>query len=174
MRGLRRGASLDARRETTDVERITAVAAASRAGLTPAESWRAWGPDVVLDEEGAPDLGASPVAREARVAARLAHQAGVPLADVLDELARVERSRSSARLRRETALAGPRASAQMLAWLPVAGLTLGALVEPGTVKLLAATPVGWALLGASGALMWLGRTWMRSLVRVAAQAGEVP
>jgi tight adherence protein B len=159
----------------TDIERIVAVASASRAGLGAADAWLAWDPDLELDGEGAPVWDRDdPLAGEACAAARLAHASGVPLADVLDALARVERARIGADQRREAALAGARASARVLAWLPAVGMTLGLAVEPRTATVLLGTPFGWALLCASGLLVWLGRWWMRALVRSAVAAGRVP
>lgn len=161
--------------ETTDVERITAVGAASRAGLPAADAWRAWDPGLELDADGAPLWDRDDrLAHEARAAARLAHAAGIPLAEVLDSLARVERARNQAERRREAALAGARASARILVWLPAAGLGLGLLVEPRTATVLFATPFGWALLIGAGLLVWLGTWWMRALVRAAVEAGRVP
>ena len=40
--------------QRTDVERLVAVAAASRAGLGASDAWRAWEPSVTLDGAGAP------------------------------------------------------------------------------------------------------------------------
>ncbi len=161
--------------QRTDIERIVAVAAASRAGLGAADAWRAWDPSVDLDGEGAPIWDREDVlASEACAAARLAHASGVPLADVLDALARVERARVGAIRRRQAALAGARASARVLGWLPAVGMVLGLAVEPRTAAVLVGTPFGWALLGASGLLVWLGRWWMRALVRSAVAAGRVP
>ncbi|WP_291381518.1 hypothetical protein [Demequina sp.] len=161
--------------QPTDVERIVAVAAGSRAGLGAADAWRAWDPALTLDGDGAPAWDREDaLAAEARAAARLAHASGVPLADVLDALARVERARIGAARRRQAALAGARASARVLAWLPAVGMALGLAVEPRTATVLLGTPFGWALLGASGLLVWLGRWWMRRLVRSAVAAGGVP
>ncbi len=161
--------------QPTDIERIVAVAAASRAGQGAADAWRAWDPRLDLDGDGAPEWDREDaLAREACAAARLAHASGVPLADVLDALARVERARVGATRRREAALAGARASARVLAWLPGVGMALGVVVEPRTVAVLLGTPFGWGLLGASGLLAWLGRWWMRALVRSAVAAGSVP
>jgi len=161
--------------QPTDIESLVAVAAASRAGQGAADAWRAWDPTLNLDGDGAPVWGRDDaLAHEARAAARLAHAAGVPLADVLDALARVERARSDAARRRQAALAGARASARVLAWLPAVGMALGLLVEPRTAAVLVGTPFGWALLGTSGLLVWLGRWWMSALVRSAVVAGRVP
>lgn len=159
----------------TDVERIVGVASASRAGLSAADAWRAWDSALELDGDGAPEWDRDDaLAHEARAAARLAHASGVPLADVLDALARVERARVDASRRRHAALAGARASARVLAWLPAVGMALGVLVEPRTAAVLLSSPFGWVLLGMSGLLVWLGRWWMRALVRGAVAAGHVP
>ncbi|MCB2412835.1 hypothetical protein LGT39_08250 [Demequina sp. TTPB684] len=161
--------------QVTDIERLVAVAAASRAGLPAAQAWRAWEPTLALDHEGAPLWDRDDVlTSEARAAARLAYRSGVPLADVLDCLVRVAKARADAARRREAALAGATASARVLAWLPAAGVLLGVIVEPKTAAVLLATPLGWALLSVSGLLVWLGRWWMRALVRAAERAGVVP
>jgi len=161
--------------QPTDIERIVAVASASRAGLGAADAWLAWDTDLELDGDGAPVWDRDDaLAGEACAAARLAHSSGVPLADVLDALARVERARIGAIRRRQAALAGARASARVLAWLPAVGMAMGVVVEPRTAAVLLGTPFGWALVGTSGLLVWLGRWWMRALVRNAVAAGQVP
>jgi tight adherence protein B len=161
--------------EPTDMERIVAVASASRAGLGAAEAWLAWDPNLELDRHGAPVWERDDaLAGELCAAARLAHSSGIPLADVLDALARVERARIGAIRRRQAAVAGARASARVLVWLPAVGMALGVAVEPRTAPVLLGTPSGWALLATSGVLVWLGRWWMRALVRSAVAAGQVP
>jgi len=166
----------------SDSERLAAVAAASRAGASATDAWREWdagggggggGGMAVVD--GVPDLRRSdPLARDVIAAARLAHSSGVPLADLVSALARVEAAREAARLSREASLAGPRASARLLGWLPIAGLALGAIVEPRTLLVLAATPFGWVLCAVAAALVVVGRRWMSALVRGATEAGRVP
>ena len=144
-----------AQRELTD-----AVAAVGmlRAGLAPADVYVAvgWG------EPGADGVPpGAPVA--AAVAARLAHRTGAPLAPVLEAMARASRARMEAAIVAEAALAGPRLSARILAWLPVVGLGMSVVVEPGVVRVLA-TPLGAAALALALGLTWAGRAWMRRLV----------
>ncbi len=159
----------------TDAERLTAVAAASRAGASTTDSWGEWGDGVCTDDEGVPILGREDdLARDAIAAARLAHASGVPLAALVSSLARVEAVRESARLAVSVAMAGPRASARLLGWLPPAGLAMGAIVEPGVIKVLATTGLGWGLIVSAVALMAIGRRWMTVLLRTATAAGEVP
>lgn len=149
------GVTHGAERELAD-----AVAAVGmlRAGLTPAQAFAAigWG------EAGAD--GAPPNAPAAgAVAARLAHQTGAPLAPVLEALARSARSRLDAAVVAEAALAGPRLSARILAWLPVVGLAMGVVIEPGVVAVLG-TVLGAVALGAAAMLTIAGRWWMSTLV----------
>jgi len=178
----RRGVVAPMEAAASDSERLAAVAAASRAGASATDAWREWdagggggggGGMAVVD--GVPDLRRSdPLARDVIAAARLAHSSGVPLADLVSALARVEAAREAARLSREASLAGPRASARLLGWLPIAGLALGAIVEPRTLLVLAATPFGWVLCAVAAALVVVGRRWMSALVRGATEAGRVP
>lgn len=161
--------------EPTDAERLAAVAAASRAGASAAESWAEWGSGVVTSDEGVPNLGRDdPLARDAIAAARLAHASGVPLSALISSLARVEAVRENARLAVTVAMAGPRASARLLGWLPGVGLVVGAIVEPRTIKVLVTTGLGWGLIVVAATLMAIGRRWMTALLRTASAAGEVP
>ncbi|NYI40282.1 type II secretion system F family protein [Demequina lutea] len=159
----------------TDAERLAAVAAASRAGASAWESWRQWGDDTATTDEGVPILNRDDaLARDAIAAARLAHESGVPLADLVSSLARVEAVRENARLAVGVAMAGPRASASLLGWLPVAGLLVSAVVDPRTVAVLATTRLGWGLIVVAVGLTAMGRRWMTTLLRTASAAGAVP
>ena len=89
---------------------------------------------------------------------------GAALAHVLDACAEAAREEADAELAREAALAGPRLSARVLAWLPLVGLGLALLVDGSVVRVFA-TPIGVGLLGLGAALMLCGRWWMRHLVR---------
>ncbi|WP_284327873.1 type II secretion system F family protein [Demequina litorisediminis] len=55
-------------------------------------------------------------------------------------------------------------SARVLAWLPLAGLGLAALLDPGALRLVATEPVGWVLLTIGAVLTWIGRRWTRALL----------
>ena len=171
-RGLSAGREPD---RATDAERLAAVAAASRSGASAREAWGEWGGETVLTDDGVPILDREDdLARDAMAAARLAHESGVPLADLVSALARVEAVRENARLAVAVAMAGPRASANLLGWLPVAGLAVGAAVEPRTIAVLATTELGWALVFVAVVLMALGRRWMAALLRTASSSGEIP
>ena len=88
------------------------------------------------------------------------------VADGLEEDARVE-------VERQAVLAGPVASARLLAGLPVAGMVACQLVGLGTFRILFMTVLGWFLLGVGAALLAFGYVWSRAYVRDARAAGRV-
>ena len=158
-------------------ERLAAVAATSRAGASVAEAWHEWGDGVEWDARHGCLLGSAtegtPAVRviaDAERATRLSATAGVPLADVLDALARIEAQREEAETARSVAAAGPRASARTLMWLPAAGFALGVIVEPRVVSILA-SGLGIALIICASVLTWAGRRWLTALLNAAASNG---
>jgi tight adherence protein B len=161
---------------------IEAVAAQVRGGAVPSLAW-----DAAVDVMGGPGdelprARGEPLAEVLRrsgpgdrvvlsVAAAwaLADDVGAPLADLLDELGAGLRAEAEVDAEVDAALAGPRATAQLLAVLPVAGIGLGELIGAEPLSVLLTTPVG-RLSGAVGiALAVGGQLWTRRLVaRVAA------
>ncbi|KZM76189.1 hypothetical protein A0J59_20960 [Cellulosimicrobium sp. I38E] len=149
-----------------------------RSGAAPGVAWeRAVG--VRVDAAGvprvaelAPHVGGPATARALVAACRLAVEVGAPLAFVLDEVAASVAADAEARAERDAALAGPRATARVLLWLPAVGVLLG--------YVLGADPLGTATdggLGTAGVLLGLvlllaGRTWSARLVERARSAGE--
>lgn len=145
-----------------------------RAGLTPAQAWAGAGIGGV-DVAGVPaGLGEGPTPAAVRAACRLAHEAGTPLAVVLEAVAQQARVECDAQAARAAAMAGPRMSATILGWLPAAGLGMGALVDSRALQILFMTPLGWVLLVTAASLAWAGRRWMRYLVESARTAGAEP
>src|SRR5690606_13925557 len=87
-------------------------------GVPPKLAW--------LEEATRAGLPAERAALAATVAAcRLTHELGAPLADVLERCAHGITEAAQAQDARRVALAGPRSTARLLGWLPVAGLLLG-------------------------------------------------
>jgi tight adherence protein B len=160
------------------------VAALTRAGLPPAETWRvlaargdataplcrAVARVVSLGGTSAEGLrraaagGAGPVAWLA-LACTVSQTCGAPLAEVLDGVARTVREEQQAQRERDAALAGPRATAAVLTWLPLAGLGLGALTGTNSLTVLVTTGPGQVCLAIGGCLWWTGRWWMSQLLR---------
>ncbi len=161
---------------------IEAVGAQVRAGAPPDLAWDA----AVEVVEGASDRlprgPGEPVADALRRAApgdrvvlavaaawSLAEDVGAPLADVLDQLAVGLRSDADVDGEIEASLAGPRATARLLAALPVAGIAIGELIGAHPVRVLVTTPVGRVCAVAGVALGVLGQLWSRQLVAATAR-----
>ena len=96
-------------------------------------------------------------------AMRVARQAGGELARVLDEVTETlkDRERMTRELRAATAQA--RASAVVVAALPVVFLVLMSAGAGDQTHLLFGTPIGWVLLVVGGSLEGAGILWIRKL-----------
>ena len=99
---------------------------------------------------------------------RLSERHGVGLAEVLDAARRDLDHRVRAARRLAATLAGPRASAVVLAALPPFGLMLGQAVGAAPWRVLAGTGLGQALLVAGCALTCLGLGWSARITSKAA------
>ncbi|MFE5341918.1 type II secretion system F family protein [Isoptericola sp. NPDC056578] len=157
---------------------VAQVMALLRSGAPPAAAWsRALA--VPVDATGVPDLAAlAPVvggaghARSVVAAAVLSRDVGAPLASVLDAVSGALVAEAEARGEREASLAGPRATARVLMWLPLLGAALG--------WVLGADPLATAFDGGVGSvavclgllLLAAGWVWTRRLVAAARAAGE--
>ena len=99
-------------------------------------------------------------------------RSGAPPAAVLDRFAAATRAEIAQREERSVALAGPRATATVLAVLPLVAPGLGWLMGADPVGTLAGTSAGRCCL-VVGAAAWLaGRWWTGRLVASAARAGS--
>jgi len=130
------------------------AAAAARAGADAAEELR-----VVAETPGCSAL------RGVAAAWRVTQDAGGPVADVLDRLGRALDASAERRLALDAALAAPRATAVLLAALPLLGVALGESVGAHPVTLLLHRPVGWALLAGAVLLDGVGVLWVSRLAR---------
>lgn len=173
---------------------VTEVATMLRAGAPPASAWARVG--VLADMSGVPDAqalrarcadGAAQgwarvLARSARAPSpdrhvvgvvagcRVAADVGASLAPVLDGVAAAVVRAREGEARRAAALAGPRATARLLGWLPVGGLGVAVLMGAGPGSSGAGQGVTTVAIGAGALLMLAGRAWTRRLVREAAGA----
>ncbi|WP_144018439.1 type II secretion system F family protein [Demequina sp. NBRC 110051] len=144
-------------------------------GLPPAQAWSLAGLPVADDGRPTVPGADAVVTRAVAASATLADEGGMPLAAVLRRVLAVLHAREEAADAREAALAGPRMSARVLGWLPLAGLGLAAALDPGALRLVALTPLGWVLLVGAGLLTWVGRRWTRALLsRAEPPAEDVP
>ncbi|MFF4696493.1 type II secretion system F family protein [Streptomyces chattanoogensis] len=183
-----RSAERERDRRTAEVIGLcTAVAGELRAGRQPDRALLATGVRG-LGEEGAAVVAAAryggDVPRALRTAARLpgaegltgvaacwqvAVQGGAGLASGLERIADGLRARRDQREELRAQLAGPRATALMLALLPVAGLAMGGALGADPLRVLLHTPAGWGCLAVGGLLEWGGMAWT---ARIVADAGE--
>ncbi|MFI2709094.1 type II secretion system F family protein [Micromonospora sp. NPDC018662] len=143
-RRTRRAAEQDHR---CDLDRLGAVAADLRAGLPAGR---------VLDD------GAGRIARLARAAVRLADRTGAPLADLLERIEADARAADRGLAAAAAQAAGARATAWLLAALPLGGIGLGYAIGVDPVAVLLHTPVGGgsavaAVLLQVGGLLWAER-----------------
>ncbi|MFG1737795.1 hypothetical protein ACGFLT_07210 [Micromonospora chalcea] len=138
-----RAAALAHRR---DLDRLAAVAADLRAGL-PAD----------LDD------GPGRVARLARAAGKLADSTGAPLADLLERIEADARAADRGLAAAAAQAAGARATAWLLAALPLGGIGLGYGIGVDPVAVLLHTPVGGGSALAAVALQVGGLLWAERL-----------
>ncbi|WP_353813297.1 type II secretion system F family protein [Agromyces sp. SYSU T00266] len=109
--------------------------------------------------------GAAPAWAVLAAAWAVADASGAPLARCLAMIA--ASLRDEAQLRREAAalLAGPAASARLVASLPLVSIAFGALLGFDTLGVLLGGPIGFACLALGSALLWGGARWNRALIR---------
>lgn len=176
------------------VEACGALAAELRAGRTPAEALAVaaalspgptgatlrsastaagWGGDVPAAlRSGAADSAVPEVLRALAACWQVCATAGSGLAAAVDSVADGVRARRHQERAVAAALAGPRASAVLLALLPLVGTALAAGLGARPLHVLLHTPLGIACLLVGGALDLVGLAWTRALVsRAAAAAG---
>lgn len=116
-----------------------------------------------LASEGAPQAGA-PEWERIRAAVRLSARTGCSLAAVARALEDDLRARNRELQELRTATAGPRASATVLAGLPVLGLLMGSGIGAHPWTVLTTTGAGQVLLVAGVALEAAGIAWTGRLV----------
>ena len=131
-----------------DLDRLAAVAADLRAGL-PAD--------------GGADDGPGRVARLARAAGRLADRTGAPLADLLERIEADARAADRGLAAAAAQAAGARATAWLLAALPLGGIGLGYGIGVDPVAVLLHTPVGAGSAVAAVVLQVGGLLWAERL-----------
>lgn len=150
-------------------EVLVGVAAALRSGATPAAAWTA---GLAVPVRGSvpyvTDLapaGATAPARAVVAAAQVADELGAPLAGVLDRVAEALAADDEAAADVAAAVAGPRASARVLGWLPVLAALLGAALGADLVGAVRRGGLPAAAIVAGMVLTVVGRAWSAALIR---------
>jgi tight adherence protein B len=100
----------------------------------------------------------------------VAVQGGAGLADGLDRVAAALRAERDQRDDLRAQLAGPKATAGMLALLPAFGVLLGVSLGADPLRVLFHTTVGLGCLLVCVALEWAGLSWTDRIVRAAEEA----
>ncbi|MBE9374171.1 type II secretion system F family protein [Saccharopolyspora sp. HNM0983] len=134
-------------------ELLTRLASATRLGA---------GVGRIAEEHAVPR---APLAQLCR-AWDLADRHGVGLAELLESVRRTLHQRAARVRDLESKMAGPRATARLLAVLPVFGLVMGESLGAGPVSVLSGTAVGQLLVLLGGALLCAGLGWTNRLTAV--------
>ena len=153
----RRTATAVARARARQLDHLGALAADLRAGL-PAPPI-----DALPDLAGS---GAGPGRRVltlARAAWRLAEQTGAPLAELIERIEADARAMDRAVSSAAAQAAGARATAWLLAGLPVGGIALGYGIGVDALDVLLHTPIGAGCAIAAAALQLAGLAWAERL-----------
>lgn len=173
--------SSGAERRRAELEWVEALAGETRAGRDPASAVLAAGPlalaspAVVLATAAAgsggdvaaalrSDAAASDLVRAVAACWEVAHGSGAGLSASLTALA--DAARENERVRRDlrAGLAEPRATAWVLAGLPLVGLALGASLGADPLAWLLGTTIGRLVLGAGLVLEAIGVLWSWRIV----------
>jgi len=159
---------------------VLGFAADLRAGLALGPAWRAAEEALRQAESGLLARGrggrdrggagtggpVTVVAQRLAAATALAEACGAPLADVLERLDTHLRAVQRAQAAADSEAAGVRASAALLAVMPLAGLGLGVAVGVDPWRVLLHTPVGSAALGLAVVLQLVGIAWTARLAHL--------
>lgn len=142
----------------------------SQEALRAAAAAAQWGGDVpaVLLAEASSSCSVPEVLRGLAACWQVCTRAGSGLAAAVERLAEGLRARQAQERAVEAALAGPRASAGLLALLPLMGIALAAGLGARPVHVLLHTPLGVACLVAGTGLDTVGLWWTGRLVSHAA------
>lgn len=157
---------------------VMQVVALLRAGSPPGSAWsRAVGVGVDLtgvpDADGLAHLLGARHAQAVGAATRLALDISAPLGHVLEQVAGTLVAEAESRAERDAALAGPRTTARLLMWLPVAGSLLGWALGGDPVATATDGGVGTVAVSLGLVLLLVGRLWSDRLV-AAARGADPP
>lgn len=161
------------------VQALGALAADLQAGLPPASAllgsggdpsaWPATEAAIRLDGDVlaglAIDARAQPVLRQLGACWQVGSTTGAGLALAVRRLAASARAAEDVRVGLESQLAGPRATARMLAVLPAVGVAFGSMLGSDPLSWLLTTTAGWMCLTAGLGLTAVGMSWTARIAR---------
>ena len=147
---------------------LGAAAADLRAGLPPAAALAGL-PPAAVGPPGAAPAGLPPaadlLAARAGAALRLADRTGAPLADLLERIEADARTADRTHAAAQAQAAGARATALLLAALPVGGIALGYSMGVDPLSVLRFTPLGAACAAGAIVLQLAGLVWSQRLAQ---------
>lgn len=167
----RRSARAATQRRARSLDGLCALAADLRAGVPAAAAW----PSAGLADTSAPCVngrGPDPedrLTRLARAAWGMAEQTGAPLADLIERIEADARAVDRAAATAAAQAAGARATAWLLAGLPLGGIALGYGIGVDPLHVLLHTPIGAGCAVAAICLQLAGLAWADRLSRAAPQ-----
>lgn len=123
-----------------------------------------WGGDVAAALRDDSRASSQPILASAAACWSVAAMQGAGLADALDRLVAQDRRAEEVRRQLDAHLAAPRATARMLALLPLLGLLLGFAIGGDPLGWLLGTPLGWACLVLGLLLIAAGLGWATRIV----------
>lgn len=123
-----------------------------------------WGGDVAAALREDSRGSAQPILAAAAACWSVASLHGAGLADALDRVVAQERRAEEVRRQLQAHLAAPRATARMLALLPLVGLLLGFAIGGDPLGWLLGTPLGWGCLVTGLLLIAAGLGWAARIV----------
>jgi tight adherence protein B len=135
------------------LDRLAGLAADLRAGLPVPAAFATAGSD--KEDE--------PLLRLTRAAADLAEETGAPLADLVERIETDARATDRALAAADAQAAGARATAILLAGLPLGGVALGFGIGVDPLAVLFRTPIGMACAAGAVVLQLLGLAWTNRL-----------
>jgi tight adherence protein B len=141
---------------------LGAAAADLRAGLPPATALAGLMPPPALAGLAS---AADPLAARAHAALRLADRTGAPLADLLEHIEADARAADRTHAAARAQAAGARATALLLAALPVGGIALGYSMGVDPLSVLRFTPLGAACATGAIVLQLAGLVWSQRMAR---------
>jgi tight adherence protein B len=169
--GRHRRARHAARHRGALLDLLGAAATDLRAGLPPAAALAGLPPAAALAglPPAAAPAGRRPaadlLAARAGAALRLADRTGAPLADLLERIEADARTADRAHAAARAQAAGARATALLLAALPVGGIALGYSMGVDPLSVLRFTPLGAACAGGAVVLQLAGLVWSQRLAQ---------
>jgi len=165
--GLRRRSVQERRRlRARHLDQLGALAADLRAGLPITQP--AWVGAPAPGRPGSGEQGQERLARLALAAVQVAERTGAPLADLIERIEADARCTDRTTASAAAQAAGARATAWLLAGLPIGGIALGYGIGVDPLDVLLHTPIGAGCVIATVTLHLAGLAWTERL----SNAGE--